>query len=78
MNTFKALRSSGIYEVIDGYGLRPYYENDIKFIPQLFYKPFFLPFGLQTTQIHLNYWTDKEFDNFSDLIVKNNKNCILR
>ena len=46
-NTFKALKSSGINEVIDGYGLKPYVEDDIKFIPQLFYKPFFLPFGLQ-------------------------------
>ena len=75
-NTFKALKSSGINEVIDGYGLKPYVEDDIKFIPQLFYKPFFLPFGLQTTQVHLNYWTEKEFVKFSNLIRKNNKKII--
>ena len=76
LNTFEALKSSGINEVIDGYGLKPYIENNIKFIPQLFYKPIFLPFGLQTTQIHLNYWSDKEFDKFYDLISKNYKKII--
>ena len=75
-NTFKALKLSGINEVIDGYGLKPYLENNIKFIPQLFYKPFFLPFGLQTTQIHLNYWTENEFNKFSELIYKNKKKII--
>ena len=75
-NTFKALKISGINEVIDGYGLKPYLENNIKFIPQLFYKPFFLPFGLQTTQIHLNYWTENEFNKFSELIYKNKKKII--
>ena len=34
-NTFIALKNSGIFEVIDGYGLRPYMENEIKFTPQL-------------------------------------------
>ncbi len=75
-NTFEALKISGINEVIDGYGLKPYLENNIKFIPQLFYKPFFLPFGLQTTQIHLNYWTENEFNKFSELIYKNKKKII--
>ena len=75
-NTFEALKLSGINEVIDGYGLKPYLENNIKFIPQLFYKPFFLPFGLQTTQIHLNYWTENEFNKFSELIYKNKKKII--
>ena len=39
-NTFLALKNSGIHEVIDGYGLKPYVKNNIKFIPQLFYKLF--------------------------------------
>ena len=43
-NTFIALKNSGIFEVIDGYGLRPYMENEIKFTPQLFHKLFFLIF----------------------------------
>ena len=75
-NTFKALKLSGINEVIDGYGLKPYLENNIKFIPQLFYKVFTLPFGIQTTQIHLNYWKQKEFEDFERFIVTNSKKII--
>ena len=76
LNTFEALKLSGINQVIDGYGLKPYLENNIKFIPQLFYKPIFLPLGLQTTQIHLNYWTEKDLDNFLNIISKNYKKII--
>jgi len=70
-NTFAALKNYGINEIIDGYGLMPYTENGIKFIPQLFYKVFALPFGIQTTQIHLNYWKQKDFDNFEKFILNN-------
>ena len=49
----------------------PYSENGIKFIPQLFYKVFALPFGIQSTQIHLNCWKQKDFDNFEKFIIKN-------
>ena len=75
-NTFIALKNFGINEVIDGYGLMPYMENDIKFIPQLFYKVFALPFGIQTTQIHLNYWKQKDFDDFERFIKKNSNKII--
>ena len=75
-NTFIALKNSGIYEVIDGYGLNPYLKNEIIFIPQLFYKNFFIPFGLQTTQIHLNIMNDKEFSKLQSLIEKNYQNII--
>ena len=70
-NTLDALKNSGINEIIDGYGLMPYTENNIKFIPQLFYKLFSLPFGIQSTQIHLNYWKQKDFDNFEKFILNN-------
>ena len=75
-NTFIALKNSGIFEVIDGYGLKPYTENKIKFTPQLFYKLFFLPFGLQTTQIHLNELTEKDFENFKNFVEKKYKNIV--
>ena len=75
-NTFIALKNFGINEVIDGYGLMPYIENDMKFIPQLFYKVFALPFGIQTTQIHLNYWKQKDFDDFERFIKKNSNKII--
>ena len=33
LNTFKALKIMGIEIVLDGYGLQPYYKNDLIFIP---------------------------------------------
>ena len=70
-NTFHALKNSGINEIIDGYGLMPYVKNNIKFIPQLFYKNISLPFGIQSTQIHLNEWTQEDFSDFEKFITKN-------
>ncbi|MDB9760897.1 DUF2334 domain-containing protein [Pelagibacteraceae bacterium] len=75
-NTFLALKSLGIKQVIDGYGLFPYLENDITFIPQLFYENRILPFGLQSTQIHLNYWSDKDFLKFENFVSKNHNKII--
>ena len=54
----------------------PYLDKDIKFIPQLFYKVYALPFGIQSTQIHLNYWKQKDFDIFEEFVKKNEKNFI--
>ena len=70
-NTLIALKSSGIKNIIDGYGLIPYSENELNFIPQLFYKEIMLPFGIQSTQIHLNYWSDQSFNDFEKFITKN-------
>ena len=75
-NTLLALKKCGMTEIVDGYGLIPYEENGIKFIPQLFYKIFLLPFGIQSTQIHLNYWKQKDFDNFEKFIKLNSKKII--
>ena len=75
-NTFIALKNCGINEIIDGYGFMPYIENEIKFIPQLFYKVLALPFGIQATQIHLNYWRQNDFNNFERFIEKNSNKII--
>ena len=75
-NTFAALKKCDLSEIIDGYGIMPYVEHDIKFIPQLFYKVIVLPFGIQCTQIHLNYWRQKDFNDF-ELFVKKNSNRII-
>ena len=74
--TFFALKNSGIDEVIDGYGLMPYEENNIKFIPQLFYKLIPLPFGIQTFQIHLNYLDNNSFKAFEKFIENNSHKII--
>ena len=70
-NTFIALKKCGIFQVLDGYGLMPYQEKDIYFIPQLFNKILILPFGIQSTQIHLHDWQNNDFQNFKDFIKKN-------
>jgi len=75
-NTFIALKNCGINQVLDGYGLMPYIENEIKFVPQLFEKIVFLPFGIQSTQLHLNTWEQDDFDNFERFIDKNSKKII--
>ena len=31
-----------------------------------------LPFGVQATQIHLNYWDEEKFKIFSEFLFKNN------
>lgn len=76
LNTFKALKENGINIVIDGYGLLPYEEFNIKFIPQLFYKEKMLPFGIQSTQVHINYMNEDNFNEFRTFIKKNYKKII--
>ena len=76
INTFKALKEFGVNNIIDGYGLIPYTEKELNFIPQLFYKEIMLPFGIQTTQIHLNYWKDKDFNKFEGFINKHHNKII--
>ncbi len=75
-NTLKALKEKNIKIIIDGYGLFPFYKNDLLFIPQLFYKEIFLPFGIQSTQIHINYWDDIEFERFEKFINKYHKKIV--
>ena len=62
--------------MLDGYGLMPYIENEIKFVPQLFEKVVLLPFGIQSTKLHLNEWKEKDFENFEKFIDKNSKKII--
>ena len=73
INTVKACKTVGFKSIIDGYGLAPYYENEILFIPQLFYKLYSLPFGIQTIQLHLNYFSDKDYLNLERFVKKNQK-----
>jgi len=70
LNTLKALKECNIKIIIDGYGLFPYYKFDLLFIPQLFYKEILLPFGIQSTSMHINYWDKKYLQNFENFIYK--------
>ena len=76
LNTFKALSNSDIKIVIDGYGLFPFNKFDLFFIPQLFYREIFLPIGIQSTQIHLNYWDQDYFTKFENFIEKYKRNIV--
>ena len=75
-NTFIALKNNGIKEIIDGYGLMPYTENNIKFIPQLFEKVVLLPFGIQSTKLHPHKWKEIDYINFKNFIKKNSAKII--
>jgi len=75
-NTFIALKNCGISEVIDGYGLMPYTEKNIKFIPQLFEKVVLLPFGIQSTKLHLHIWDENDYKKFENFIKLNSKKII--
>ena len=75
-NTLKALKKKDIKMIIDGYGLFPFYINDLLFIPQLFYKEKFLPFGIQSTQLHINYWQNEDFNKFENFIKTFHKKII--
>ena len=75
-NTFAALKNNNITNVIDGYGLIPFNKNNINFIPQLFYKEIALPFGIQSTQVHLNYWKEDDFLKFEKFIINNHLKII--
>ena len=76
LNTFLALKNNNIKNIIDGYGLMPFNIHNLNFIPQLFYKEIFLPFGIQSTQVHLNYWNENDFLKFEKFIIKNNSKII--
>ncbi len=76
INTFKALKENNLTKIIDGYGFFPYQEYGIHFIPQLFYKEIMLPFGIQSTQVHLNYMDENKFIKFQNFILRNKKKII--
>jgi len=75
-NTFIALKNCGINEIIDGYGLMPYTEKNIKFIPQLFEKVIILPFGIQSTKLHLHTWNEDDYQIFENFIKTNSEKII--
>ena len=75
-NTLEALKKNNIKIIIDGYGLFPFYKNDLLFIPQLFYKEILLPFGIQSTQLHINYWNNNDFEKFENFINNNHRKIV--
>ena len=70
------MKKNNIKIIIDGYGLFPFYKNDLLFIPQLFYKEILLPFGIQSTQLHINYWNNNDFEKFENFINNNHRKIV--
>ena len=35
-----------------------------------------MPFGIQSTQIHINYWNKENFENFEKFIEKNHNKIV--
>ena len=54
----------------------PYTEKNIKFIPQLFEKVILLPFGIQSTKLHLHTWKEIDYDIFEKFIETNSNKII--
>ncbi len=75
-NTVKAIKNLGLSTIVDGYGFVPYYENDLLFIPQLFYRLYPLPLGIQTFQIHLNYYSNDDYFKLERFVNKYKENII--
>jgi len=70
-----ALKDNNFEVIIDGYGLFPYSEFNLTFIPQLFYnETIMLPIGIQSTQLHLNYWKEDNFNNFKKFLISKETN----
>ena len=42
----------------------------------MFYREIFLPIGIQSTQIHLNYWDQDYFTKFENFIEKYKRNIV--
>jgi predicted deacetylase len=58
LNTLKALRANAFRYVTDGYGLWPYVDHDLIFVPQLFERPLHIGVGKYTLCLHLNEMPD--------------------
>ena len=54
----------------------PYTEKNIKFIPQLFEKVIILPFGIQSTKLHLHTWNEDDYQIFENFIKTNSEKII--
>lgn len=74
--TIACLKENSINVITDGYGLYPYYHDDVLFIPQLFSKPRKMPFGVYTWCLHINTMTERELDDLEVFIDKNIKDII--
>ena len=74
--TLRALRSLGFRYVTDGYGLYPYREEGLVFVPQLFSSPVNFRFGIYTMCLHLNYFDESRWAEFESFAARRREDIV--
>lgn len=74
--TLQALKDLGFTTLTDGYGLIPWRDNGLVFVPQLFERPANLGFGIYTMCLHLNNMTIGEIDRLGQFMKANSRRFI--
>ena len=69
--TLAALKSVGFSTLTDGYGIVPWREDGLKFVPQLFERPVHFGIGIYTMCLHLNNMTEKQIDALGEFVRAN-------
>lgn len=74
--TLVALKSLDFSTLTDGYGLFPWRESGLRFVPQLFERPVNFGIGIYTMCLHLNNMTIKEIDTLGRFVTENSARII--
>ncbi|MDB4177207.1 DUF2334 domain-containing protein [Schleiferiaceae bacterium] len=77
-NTVLALNELGFKYMTDGYHWQKYQFGGICFIPQLFASFFYMSnFGIWTVCLHINTYSDKDWENIKRKIIENKDKFIM-
>lgn len=74
--TLTALKSLGFTTLTDGYGLFPWREKGLRFVPQLFERPVNFGIGIYTMCLHLNNMRMEEIDALGRFVRANSARII--
>lgn len=67
-NTLKALAATGFRSVSEGTALFPFLRGGLTFVPQQFWRPRQMPFGVITILLHSNYITREEIRRVEEFV----------
>lgn len=74
--TLTALKALGFTRLTDGYGLFPWRQNGLSFVPQLFERPANFGIGTYTMCLHLNNLSFDEIDTIGRFMTENSARMI--
>ena len=74
--TLAALEESNFNYVTDGFGLYPWQENNLIFIPQVFSSFTSFGFGIYTVCLHINKLSEEQIQLLIKRVKENRKNII--